>query len=261
MLLALACACAAAQDSAPSPDETKMEQEMLRLTNQERAQRGVPALRRDEKLTEAARLHSKLMAERRKLEHQLDGEPELSARVARQGVRFNSVGENVSMTSEQPPAEQSHRGLMNSPPHRANILNGEFNSVGIAVAKTGDTYYVTEDFARSFAQASAAEAEQAVARAMNDLRKERHLAALRVVALDRLNQIACRPETDLRTLLNRFATSRGAVVFTTWQPGQLPAQMVEMSAESSVTAVSLKACEMESARGGSGGFKVAAVFF
>src|SRR5512141_2873272 len=77
-------------------DTSTMEQELLRLVNQERAKSGVPQLRLDPRLTAAARAHSQLMAQRTKLAHRLEGEPELSQRVAVTGLRFNAVAENVS---------------------------------------------------------------------------------------------------------------------------------------------------------------------
>ena len=234
---------------------------MVRLTNQERAQAGLPELKPSDHLRQAAREHSRLMAERGELSHQLRGEPELSTRVAAQGVRFNSIGENVSLTSQQPPAQRAHAGLMRSPPHRANILAKDFNQIGVGVARRGNLYYITEDFVRGFTAMSAADAEQAAFGALNDFRRKQHMQSLRLVRLDRLNTMACEPRTTLDRLLAAFISSRGAVLSTTWTPGELSRPMIEMASEESAREVSLKACPMEEARGGNGGFRIAAVFF
>jgi hypothetical protein len=40
-----------------------------------------------------------------------------------------------------------HTQWMNSPPHRANLLDRELNSVGIAVVQSGGQLFAVEDFA------------------------------------------------------------------------------------------------------------------
>jgi uncharacterized protein YkwD len=46
------------------------------------------------------------------------------------GIRFFTAGENLAMA---PTVTIAHRGLMNSPGHRENILNPAFKRVGIGV--------------------------------------------------------------------------------------------------------------------------------
>jgi uncharacterized protein YkwD len=49
-------------------------------------------------------------------------------------VRFLTAGENLALA---PTLEIAHRGLMNSPGHRANILNPDFGRVGIGIMDGG----------------------------------------------------------------------------------------------------------------------------
>lgn len=245
-------------------DTSAMEQELIRLVNQERAKAGVPALRVDDQLTAAARAHSERMAQHKTLAHTVDGEPELSQRITATGLRFNAVAENVSLVEPSdatPPAAEAHAGLMSSPPHRANILNPDYNSVGIGVVRQGNTYYTTEDFAKAYAAMTPADAERTIAGQVNDLRRRRSMLPLRVVPLDRLNSLACGDNTSVQSLLQHFTSARSAAVFTTWTPGELPRQMAEYAGEQGLEAISLHACTLPPARGGSGGFKIAAVFF
>jgi len=254
-------AAAGEHGSASSGQEAAMEAELVHLANQERVRVGLPALKVDEHLNAAAMAHSQLMAEHQRLAHDLPGEADLSKRIAAAGARFDSVGENVSVTNEANPAQTAHRGLMKSPPHRANILGPEYNSIGVGVARRGSAYYITEDFARVFAPMSVGQTEDSVARAINELRRREGLAPVRVVHLDRLNELACRPGTTISRLLQDLPSSHGAVIFTMFNPTEIPKSLNQMALDSGVTAISLRACPMGSERGGNGGFKMSVVFF
>ena len=142
VLLALCPIVALAQEYDPA-----VEQELYRLANLERARAGLLSLKYDEKLQGAAREHSRRMAEAQQLSHQFGSEVTLSERLARTGAHFDTSGENVALDQT---AEGAHRGLMKSPPHRANILSTEFNEIGIGVVKSGGSLYVTQDFVREF---------------------------------------------------------------------------------------------------------------
>lgn len=56
------------------------------------------------------------------------------------------LGENVGMGPSLPVI---HLAFMQSPPHRANILNSAYNRMGTGVAKRGNTYFVVEEFVTS----------------------------------------------------------------------------------------------------------------
>jgi uncharacterized protein YkwD len=55
-------------------------------------------------------------------------------RMKRGGVTFRAAGENLALA---PTVDVAHEGLMNSPGHRANILNPSFHRIGIGVADGG----------------------------------------------------------------------------------------------------------------------------
>ena len=50
------------------------------------------------------------------------------------GVTYQAAGENLALA---PTVQVAHEGLMNSPGHRANLLNARFRRVGIGVADGG----------------------------------------------------------------------------------------------------------------------------
>jgi uncharacterized protein YkwD len=59
-------------------------------------------------------------------------------------VLSNVAGKSVAIDTSIPGA---NTGFMHSPPHRANILNRQYNAVGIGVVWKGTQVWVTEDFA------------------------------------------------------------------------------------------------------------------
>ena len=189
-LLAMLLGCFSLWSEAATPDgyDFPAEQEILRLLNQERHARGLSTLVADARLQRAARKHSALMASLSQVEHQMDGEARLSVRLDEQAVRFDMSGENVARTSTP---ERAHRALMNSPGHRANILDPAFNAVGIGVVKMPDGIYVTQDFARRLPDASVEEAEERIATALNRVRRRAGLAAWPRVVAPELRQRAC----------------------------------------------------------------------
>lgn len=59
-------------------------------------------------------------------------------------VRFRTAGENLALAPSVPIA---HTGLMNSPGHRANILQSGFGRVGIGILDGGKRgLMVTQNF-------------------------------------------------------------------------------------------------------------------
>jgi uncharacterized protein YkwD/uncharacterized membrane protein required for colicin V production len=109
----------------PNPE---MEKAMLELVNRERTERGLPALKWDDRLREVARGHSRDMLKRGYFAHNSPEGKTVMDRVVARELRFQMVGENLALA---PTLSISHQGLMDSPGHRANILHDEFTRVGI----------------------------------------------------------------------------------------------------------------------------------
>lgn len=103
---------------------------VVELTNWERTQRGLSPLTLNSQLTAAAQLHSQNMAVQDFFDHTgLDGS-EPKDRVAAAGDQdFSGWSENISRGRSTP--EEAVEAWMNSPGHRANILNPERNEIGV----------------------------------------------------------------------------------------------------------------------------------
>lgn len=114
--------------------DEESERIMLELLNKERVKRGLKPLALDTKIREVARAHSKDMFENGYFAHDnLKGESPFD-RMEKAGVKFLVAGENLALA---PNVDLAHQGLMESPGHRANILNSEFGKVGIGIQDGG----------------------------------------------------------------------------------------------------------------------------
>lgn len=120
------------------------EREMLVLVNNERAKAGVSALTIDVKLIPVARAHSKDMFIRSYFSHVTPEGLDPGQRLLQAGIGFTVAGENLAYA---PDLATAHQGLMNSPGHRANILDPQFHHVGIGIISTDNFgMMVTQDF-------------------------------------------------------------------------------------------------------------------
>ena len=140
-----------------STEDSAAESTLLELANQSRDQAGAPRLRMDKSLSEAARAHARLMVAQRQLSHQFDGEPSLMPRLRESGLRLSWVGENVAYNAS---VEKIFEALMQSPPHRQNLLDPDFNVVGFAAFWSEGKLYVVQDFARVLPEVTPASKKQ-----------------------------------------------------------------------------------------------------
>src|SRR6202171_4594078 len=135
------------------------EQILFRSANRERTARGLAPLAWNAALAEAARQHALLLAQQNALSHQFSAEAGLAGRAARAGARFSTIVENIALG---PSAESLHQQWMKSPPHRANLLDPQLNSAGIAVAKRNGTLFAVEDFSETAEELSLRQQEKLV---------------------------------------------------------------------------------------------------
>src|SRR5207244_2441058 len=106
------------------------EQRMFSLINQARTDHGLQPVMFDNNLRDVARAHSQDMFARGYFSHNTPEGITPFERMAKAGIVFTYAGENLALAPSTDLAEQ---GLMNSPGHRANILNPNFRKIGIGV--------------------------------------------------------------------------------------------------------------------------------
>jgi uncharacterized protein YkwD/uncharacterized membrane protein required for colicin V production len=121
-----------------------LEIRMLHLINRERKKEGLKELIFDEELARVARSHSKDMFNRGYFSHYTPEGLSPFDRIRKEKIRFLIAGENLALAQN---LELAHRGLMESPGHRANILHKAFGRVGIGI-QDGGIYgiMVTQNF-------------------------------------------------------------------------------------------------------------------
>ncbi|MDB5205238.1 MAG: hypothetical protein JWR72_313 [Flavisolibacter sp.] len=111
-----------------------LEADMLALVNEERTKRGIPAVKADPDLTLVARAHSTDMFARGYFSHYTPEKKDPFDRMKKAGIRFQTAGENLALGRT---LKICHQGLMNSPGHKANILNPAFGRLGIGIMDGG----------------------------------------------------------------------------------------------------------------------------
>ena len=114
--------------------DSQAENDMFASVNFERTSRGITALTFDDNLRDVGRAHCEDMFMRGYFSHYApDGESPFD-RMAKANITFTYAGENLALA---PNTKLAMQGLMNSPGHKANILNTNFGRVGIGVINGG----------------------------------------------------------------------------------------------------------------------------
>jgi uncharacterized protein YkwD len=117
------------------------------LVNQDRAANGVAGLRYSGALARVAQYRAQDMLNRGYFSHYdpATGQLAFSALMHLWGIPYSRAGENIAW-STNPSMAAINTMFMNSPEHRANILNGAYHQAGIGVAGNGAKIMVVEVF-------------------------------------------------------------------------------------------------------------------
>ncbi|MFD6151739.1 CAP domain-containing protein [Streptomyces sp. NPDC060243] len=129
--------------AAPSGDESAAAAAVLALVNQERAKAGCSAVRADGALASLATAFSDDMAARGFFDH-TDPDGDTPWDRADQAGVGNLGGENIARG--QADAAAVMESWMNSPGHRANILNCDYKTLGVGVHFGSGGPWWTQDF-------------------------------------------------------------------------------------------------------------------
>lgn len=114
--------------------DEQSELKMLQLVNAERAKIGLNPLIFSSDLQKLARAHARDMWQRGYFSHNTPEGIDPMQRAINTGIKFELIGENLALS---PNVDLAHIGLMNSPGHRANILDNNFGKIGIGVIDGG----------------------------------------------------------------------------------------------------------------------------
>ncbi|MER2170701.1 MAG: CAP domain-containing protein, partial [Psychrobacillus psychrodurans] len=117
-------------------------QQVVDLTNAERAKEGLAPLKIDSALTKSAQLKSQDMKDNNYFSHTSPTYGSPFDQMKTLGISYKSAAENIAMGQRSP--QEVVQGWMNSAGHRANIMNGSYTHIGVGLSDSG--YYWTQQF-------------------------------------------------------------------------------------------------------------------
>lgn len=127
----------------PSQNNSALQAEMLSYINAERAKANLQPLTLDDKLSNGAYLKSQDMAVNNYFSHNSPTYGTPFEMMKNQGIAYRTAGENIAKHTS---VKGAHNAFMNSPGHKANILNSNFNKIGLGFYQSGSYIYVTQWF-------------------------------------------------------------------------------------------------------------------
>ncbi|MEK4485565.1 CAP domain-containing protein [Psychrobacillus sp. FSL H8-0484] len=117
-------------------------QQVVDLTNQERAKAGLKPLQLDTKLTQSAQAKSQDMKNKNYFSHTSPTYGSPFDQMKAFGVTYSSAAENIAMGQRS--ATEVMNAWMTSPGHKANIMNPSYTHIGVGLSDSG--YYWTQQF-------------------------------------------------------------------------------------------------------------------
>ena len=118
---------------------SSFDSELLRLTNAERRKVGLQPLRYSATLGRVAQSHAKDMIKNNYFDHTGLNGSQPSDRAKSAGYSYSYVGENIAAGNKTP--AETIRQWMNSPGHRANILNRNYTEIGFGYTRASTYQY------------------------------------------------------------------------------------------------------------------------
>lgn len=129
-------------ETAERTEATQQAREVLKIVNQERQKQGLEPLVISAKLTDIANKKAQDMADNGYFDHTSPTYGSPFDMLKRFGVQYTAAGENIA--AGQKNATEVMDSWMNSSGHRANILNANYEQIGIGYVEGGrwGTYWV-----------------------------------------------------------------------------------------------------------------------
>jgi uncharacterized protein YkwD len=222
-------------------------EQLFALANQTRAHYGRGSLQWDPALAASALQHCVRMTQGGPLSHQYRGEPDVTLRAGRAGAHFSLIEENIAVG---PYASGIHQEWMNSPGHRANLLNTAIDRVGIAVLARGGSLYAVADYARAVPVLTQAQVEGAFA------------VMLRARGLSVLKDSSAARAWCASS--GQFKPADAASFLMRWQGSdvtQLPAELARRVASGEFREAAVGSCAAGSVDGGFTAYRVAVLLY
>lgn len=197
-------------DTAAPLSEDEALDRFVTLINQERRRAGLAPVERNTALDKVALAHSQDMHQHGFVGHTSPTTGSAEQRVTRAGIRTGMVAENIGRGYSP---DEVHRGLMDSPGHRANLLQPLATHLGLGLVLEREdertVYLLTQLFARFARKVDLDDARDQLRDALNTARSRR----------------GARPLSDDTTLSQ--ACTEAARAFFTSEPGSSRDRLLE----------------------------------
>ncbi|MGN9762038.1 sigma-70 family RNA polymerase sigma factor [Streptomyces sp. SD31] len=118
--------------------------QVVALVNKERSAAGCGPVTEDRQLNQAALGHSEDMDARDFFDHTNPDGADPGQRITAAGYTWSTYGENIAQGQQTPEAVMD--SWMNSPGHRANILNCSFKDIGVGIHEGAGGPWWTQNF-------------------------------------------------------------------------------------------------------------------
>jgi len=125
-----------------SSDVSSYANQVLKLVNQERAKAGLSALTTNSTITAAANKRAKETVQ--SFSHIRPDGTSFSSVLKEYSISYRAAGENIAYGQKTP--QEVVTAWMNSPGHRANIMNTNFGKLGVGVYKSNGVIYWSQLF-------------------------------------------------------------------------------------------------------------------
>lgn len=122
-----------------APATGSFQNQVVTIVNQERAKNGLKPLTVNATLTKVAQTKAQDMYQNKYFSHTSPTYGSPFDMMKQFGVSYRSAGENIAMGQKTP--QEVMNGWMNSPGHRANILNSSYTQIGVGYV---NGYWVQE---------------------------------------------------------------------------------------------------------------------
>ncbi len=169
-----------------TPSNLRLAERMIfDMVNRSRAEAGLAPLEYDDALAAVARGHSADMRANRFFAHVSPTHGDLTDRMKRAGIKGRRFTENIAANAD---LGSAHRGLMDSPGHRKNILDPEATRLGVGIVLGEEKQlFITENFMQDFLAHDPATVADDFLRSVTAARAARGIPALsRDATLDRI---------------------------------------------------------------------------
>ncbi len=263
LVLAVSYAACAQDGSQPVTSE-----KLFAMMNQLRATSGLPALKEDTRLNDAAQMHLLEFVKAKQVSDQFEGEPSLTERLRMQSAAFGTAGELMLMAADLDHAPEQ---LLGNDTAKNVLLNPKYSLAGFAAVQNGSQLFIVGNLIQPLTALSVDAIEDLIVAGVQKGRSSRNIVPLNIAPIRRLRGAACdmaKKDSLKIKAMNPYGDYIGApankastFTFTTADPSVLPESIQNLGAEPKINTLSVGACYATSATYPGGVYWVVLMFY